>query len=576
MPRISKATEYNWKKLNSDSKEKLTKRANKTRSKKRIIATNYLDDSKANMLLKNVMEIESSVENIMYTLAYSALSQNGLLHRKHVKNFLHKYSHLEQVAIDIPADTWDSDNDILGFIYQSLITEGERNITGQYYTCKSVVEYIVGDKTLSDTETFLDPCCGSGAFLMAVKTNNPSNLYGFDINPIAVMIASVNLLIKHKDKEFFPHIFCLDFLSKDLFSSDDRKELPFKFDNIYTNPPWGSDKEGLYIHNYPSIKSKERASMVISESLSRLTDTGTLYFLLPTSLLKIKTHNDIRKLILADTTIQQIDLYNNRFDGVFTDYFSIKINPAKTTTQTYVVTSDGGNANITLSAADRTSGNIALETFNSLDNSIIEKMESSCHDRLSHSLWALGIVTGDNKNKVKKEKAEGLEPVYAGKQVDPFKLQDESSYILFDPENFQQCAKEEFFRAPEKLIYRFIAKYPIVAYDDKQCLCLNSANILIPQLDTISVKSVAALLNSTLYHYYYSLKYSDIKVLKGNLQELPFPKLTKEQDEGLSALVSDIQSSTFSLTYQQQLDKEVYSIFGITEKEQKQISARIK
>ena len=576
MPRISKATEYNWKKLKSDSKEKLTKRANKTQSKKRIIATNYLDDSKANMLLKNVMEIESSVENIMYTLAYSALSQNGILHRKHVKNFLHKYSHLEQVTIDIPADTWDSDNDILGFIYQSLITEGERNITGQYYTCKSVVEYIVGDKTLSDTETFLDPCCGSGAFLMAVKTNNPSNLYGFDINPIAVMIASVNLLIKHKDKEFFPHIFCLDFLSKDLFSSDDRKELPFKFDNIYTNPPWGSDKEGLYIHNYPSIKSKERASMVISESLSRLTDTGTLYFLLPTSLLKIKTHNDIRKLILADTTIQQIDLYNNRFDGVFTDYFSIKINPAKTTTQTYVVTSDGGNANITLSAVDRTFGNIALETFNSLDNSIIEKMESSCHDRLSHSLWALGIVTGDNKNKVKKEKTEGLEPVYAGKQVDPFKLQDESSYILFDPENFQPCAKEEFFRAPEKLIYRFIAKYPIVAYDDKQCLCLNSANILIPQLDTISVKSVAALLNSTLYHYYYSLKYSDIKVLKGNLQELPFPKLTKKQDEGLSALVSDIQSSTFSLTYQQQLDKEVYSIFGITEKEQKQISARIK
>lgn len=576
MPRISKATEYNWKKLNSDSKEKLTKRANKTQSKKRIIATNYLDDSKANMLLKNVLEIESSVENIMYTLAYSALSQNGLLQRRHVQDFLQKYSNFEQVAIDIPNGTWNSDNDILGFIYQSLITEGERNITGQYYTCKSVVEYIVGDKKLSDTETFLDPCCGSGAFLMAVKTNNPNNLYGFDINPIAVMIASVNLLLKYKDKEFTPHIYCLDFLCKDLFSSDDRNGLPFKFDNIYTNPPWGSDKEGLYTQNYPFIKSKERASMVISESLSRLASTGTLYFLLPTSLLKIKTHNDIRKLFLTDTKIQQIDLYNNRFDGVFTDYFSIKINPVKTITQSYTVTSNSGETIITLSDQDRTSGNIALETFNNLDNSIIEKMESSCHDKLSHSLWALGIVTGDNKNKVKKEKADGLEPVYAGKQVDPFKLQEESSYILFDPDNFQQCAKEEFFRAPEKLIYRFIAKYPVVAYDDKQCLCLNSANILIPQLDTISVKSVAALLNSSLYHYYYSLKYSDIKVLKGNLQELPFPKLTKKQDEGLSALVSVIQSSTFSLTYQQQLDKEVYSIFGITAKEQKQISARIK
>lgn len=576
MPRISKATEYNWKKLNSDSKEKLTKRANKTLSKKRIIATSYLDDSKANTLLKNILAVDSSVENIMYTLAYSALSQNGLLQKPHVQDFLQKYLHLELLSIDVPKDTWDAENDVLGFIYQSLITEGERNITGQYYTCKSVVEYMVGDKVLSDTETFLDPCCGSGAFLMAVKTNNPANLYGFDINPTAVMIASVNLLIKYKDKEFCPHIYCFDFLRKDLFTSDSQKDLPFKFDNIYTNPPWGSDKEGLYTHNYPYIKSKERASMIISESLNRLTNTGTLYFLLPTSLLKIKTHSDIRKLILTNTTILQIDIYKDRFDGVFTDYFSIKINPVKTTTQNYVVTSDGGDADISLSEKDRISGNIALETFNKLDNSIIEKMESSCHDKLSHSLWALGIVTGDNKNKVKKEKAEGLEPVYAGKQVDPFKLQDESSYILFDPESFQQCAKEEFFRAPEKLIYRFIAKYPVVAYDDKQCLCLNSANILIPQLDTISVKSVAALLNSTLYHYYYSLKYSDIKVLKGNLQDLPFPKLTKKQDEGLSALVTDIQSNSFSSAYQQQLDKEVYSIFGITAKEQKQILTRIK
>ena len=576
MPKISKATEYNWKKLNSDSKEKLAKRANKTQSKKRIVATNYLDDSKANTLLKNVLEVDSSLENIMYTLAYSALSKNGLLQKHHVQVFLQKYSHLEQVSIDIPEDTWNSENDVLGFIYQSLITEGERNITGQYYTCKSVVDYIIGGKVLSDTETFLDPCCGSGSFLIAVKTNNPGNLYGFDINPIAVMVSSVNLLIRHKDKEFCPHIYCLDFLSKDLSTLDSRNELPFKFDNIYTNPPWGSDKDGLYTKNYPFIKSKERASMVIYESLSRLTNTGTLYILLPTSLLKIKAHNDIRKLILTDTTIQQIDLYNNRFDGVFTDYFSIKINPVKTEKQTYVVTSDSGNAHIALSEEDRTSGNIVLETFNSLDNSIIEKMESLCHDTLSHSLWALGIVTGDNKNKVKKEKAEGLEPIYTGKQVGPFKLRDESSYILFEPENFQQCAREEYFRAPEKLIYRFISKYPVVAYDDKQCLCLNSANILIPQLDTISVKSVAALLNSTLYRYYYSLKYSDIKVLKSNLQRLPFPKLTKEQDEDLSTLVSDIQSNSFSLAYQQHLDKAVYSIFGITEKEQEQISTRIR
>lgn len=574
MPRISKATEYNWKKLNSDSKEKLTKRANKTLSTKRIIATGYLDDSNANALLQRVLAVESAIDNIMYTLVYSAFSQKGLLQKKHVQDFLQKYTNMECLYLDIPQGIWDSDKDILGFIYQSLITEGEKNITGQYYTNRSVVEYILNGKTLSETETFLDPCCGSGAFLMGVSTNNPSNLYGFDINPIAVMIASANLIIKYSEIEFTPHVYCIDYLGKDLFINN-RADIPFKFDNIYTNPPWGSDREGLYTANYPLIKSKERASMVIAESLSRLKDNGTLYFLLPTSLLKIKSHNDIRRYILSNTTIHQIDLYKDRFDGVFTDYFSIKVCPQKTQRQTYIVTSDSGNSMVTLRDSDCASGNIAIETFSKIDNSIISKMELSCNDNLSHSTWALGIVTGDNKNKVKKEQSEGFEPVYVGKNVCPFKLQDESSYILFDPGNFQQCAKEEYFRAPEKLIYRFIAKYPIVAYDDKQCLCLNSANILIPALDSISIKSVAALLNSTLYHYYYSLRFSDIKVLKGNLQELPFPKLTKEQDDELCSLVTDIQSTFYSTEYKQELDRIVYSIFGINSVEQEQIASRL-
>lgn len=575
MPRISKATESNWKKLNSDFKEKLTKRANKTLSKKRITATNYLDDSNANTLLQEVLTINSSVENIMYTLVRSVFSQKGLLKKKHIVDFLQKYDYLECLDFNVPDNIWKDDKDVLGFIYQSLITEGEKNITGQYYTKQSVVDYIMANKKLSDTETFLDPCCGSGAFLLRVNTNNPSNLYGFDVNPTAVMIASANLLVKYRDNEFMPNIYCLDYLDNNLFAPNNRNNLPLKFDNIYTNPPWGSDKDGLYTDKYPLVKSKEKASMFVVESLTRLSENGILYFLLPTSLLKIKTHSDIRKYILSNTTILQIDLYKNRFDGVFTDYFSIKVSPQKTKQQKYVVTNDNGTTEVDLSEEYKKNGNIAIETFSYLDNSIITKMEMSRHDTLSHSQWALGIVTGDNKSKVKKDKSEGLEPVYVGKHVDPFKLQNKSFYILFDPANFQQCAKEEFFRAPEKLIYRFIAKYPIVAYDDKQCLCLNSANILIPQLDSISVKSVAALLNSTLYRYYYSIKFADIKILKGNLQELPFPKLSKKQDEELSSIVSDIQRTSFTLENQKKIDQKVYAIFGINANEQNQILSRM-
>ena len=572
---LSKATEYNWKKLGSDSKDKLTTRANKTKSVKHVIANSYLENATANALLSAVLELVYPIESIIYSLVISLFTHKQIIHKGHIQAFLKKYQSLDFIEIPVDKIVWESQEDVLGFIYQSLLTEGERNITGQYYTNKEVVDYMIGGKTLADDETFLDPCCGSGAFLLGVSTNNPSNLYGFDINPIAVMIASANLLAKYADVEFMPHIYCVDFLKKGLFI-DAPQDLPNKFDNIYTNPPWGSDKAGIYSADFPLVKSKERASMVLVEALDYLKETGTLYFLLPSSLLKIKTHNDIRKYLLSSTSIRQIDIYDKRFDGVFTDFFSIKLQKEHVKEQSYIVTNDNFRTEILLSESDRQTGNIIFESISEMDKSIMQKMESLRHDDLTHSWWALGIVTGDNKNKVRKECEPGMEPVYSGKQVEPFSLGETCSYLLFNPKTFQQCAKTEYFRASEKLIYRFIAKYPIVAYDDRQCLCLNSANILIPEVDGISIKSVAALLNSTLYRYYYSMKFPDIKVLKGNLQALPFPKLTKNQDEELSFLVSSIQRYGYSDKYQHSIDQAVYSIFYVNQAEQVHIQRRIK
>lgn len=571
---LSKATEYNWKKLKSNPKDKLTKRANKTQSNKYVIANSYLNDTKVNGLLDVVSGLDCSLECIMYSLVISLLTNKNIIHKQYVLEFLKHYQNLTYINIPVDESIWNTQEDVLGFIYQSLLTEGERNITGQYYTGRLIVKCMLDGKVLDTNETFLDPCCGSGAFLLEVTTDNPSNLYGFDINPIAVMIASANLLSKYSHLEFTPHVYCVDYLKKGVIGAIS-SDVPFKFDNIYTNPPWGSDKSGIYTSAFPMIKSKEKASMVLVESLARLKDSGTLYFLLPTSLLKIKTHSDIRKYLLSSTTIRQIDLYDNKFDGVFTDFFSIKLNPRQADNQTYIVTNFETKSEVHLSEQDKRDGNIIIEPRNALDESIMYKMDSMRHDDLTHSHWALGIVTGDNKNKVKKENGLGLEPVYSGKQVKPFSLCEGDSYISFAPESFQQCAKAEYFRAPEKLIYRFIAKYPIVAYDDKQCLCLNSANILIPDVDSISTKSVAALLNSTLYRYYYSMKFSDIKVLKGNLQKLPFPKLSAKQDHELTSLVSSIQINEYSDDFQHRIDSTVYSIFNITPAEQSYIQTRI-
>lgn len=123
---ISKATEYNWKKLKIDSKDKLTKRANKTKSAKRIVANNYVDDANANELLSLVVDLCKPIECIMYSLVVSLLKSKQLIHTPHVRNFLEKYRYIDYIDIPVPEHVWDSNIDVLGFIYQSLLTEGER------------------------------------------------------------------------------------------------------------------------------------------------------------------------------------------------------------------------------------------------------------------------------------------------------------------------------------------------------------------------------------------------------------------------------------------------------------------
>ena len=55
----------------------------------------------------------------------------------------------------------------------------------------------------------------------------------------------------------------------------------------------------------------------------------------------------------------------------------------------------------------------------------------------------------------------------------------------------------------------------------------------------MSIKSVLAFLNSSLFNFLYVKRFDDIKILKGNLSALPFPKITQEDDAKLSALVDE-------------------------------------
>lgn len=564
MPNISRATEYNWRRLNSSAAGKLKARANKTASTRRITATSYLNSPKANQLLLAVENVNAPIPDIMYSLCHKALQEAGIADCPHVMSFLNGYREHSLLPVPFPDGCFEPDTDTLGFIYQSLTSEGSRNRTGLYYTSSEIVSHLIKTVNPAPDETILDPCCGSGAFLLQCRTEHPENLHGYDNDPITVMIASVNLLLKYRHIAFTPNIQYRDFLDYGLFTDIDQ---PDGFDYIFTNPPWGTDRTALYAGFYPAVKSNERASMVVTAALGTLKPHGRAIFVLPVSLLKTSIHADIRKYLLRNFRILRIDLFNKRFDGVYTNFFAIEIENSRPNTgeQTYQVT-DAANTSewITLSEADITAGNIRMSVESDLARSIMQKVDARCRTTLSGCRFALGIVTGDNKNKLLAAPAPGAEPIYTGKEIAPMRLTAPNKYIIYNRADFQQCAPDECYRAPEKLIYRFIARYPIVSYDTSGALCLNSANIIIPDIDGISAKCIAALLNSALYRFYYTSKFHDIKVLKGNLQKLPIPQLTANEDNILSALADSNDSIA--------INDFIFNLFGISQSEQTYIA----
>ena len=449
---------------------------------------------------------------------------------------------IEELA-DIPLS--DGEWDILGLIYQSLLTEGEKNRSGAYYTPPAVVRDMVRGLPFESGQIFLDPCCGSGSFLLGlVRAGVPTEqIFGCDIDPVAVMIAKTNLICECGQAKAATRIVCGDFLTEDL-------ALPEKFDYILTNPPWGAMGKG------------ESFSDFLHKGCEKLGENGAMRYLLPDSFLNVRTHREIRRHLLEKECITQIRLYDERFEGVSTGCIGVEVRHGADAGIHVVGRGMDTRLNVQEILQDK---DCVIALIDDIDRSIWEKVCARGRHTLEKSVWALGIVTGDNQRHLKDAPSAGNEPVYTGKEVGMYRLSAPRRYIRYDRSAFQQCAKEEYYRAAEKLIYRFISDRPVFALDISGALCLNSANILIPKVDGLSVRTVMGLLNSRLYQYLYIRRFGGVKILKGNLQKLPLPQLSVQENEAMDVLVQDIMNGSDAA--ENALQTRIFELFGLTQGE---------
>lgn len=467
---------------------------------------------------------------------------------------------------------YEPNEDVLGLIYISCKNMANRKATGSYYTPTKVVKKLISKLAFQNSDRILDPCCGTGNFLLQLPDYIPfDSIYGNDIDTTSVKITRLNMALKYNVPivSIYEHITELNYLIDSNFNN---------FQYIIGNPPWGyeflDDEKTKLKTIFKSIsgKSIESYDLFIEQALNHLSPNGHLAFVLPEAILNVKAHSNIRQILLENCSIKHLDFLGNAFDGVQCPCIILDLEYTQTTLSTLGMIVSIDTQTFTIN----TERNITYENFSftmpDIEYNIMYKIRNieNASYLLGNADFALGIVTGNNKEYISNTKTNENEMLLKGADISKYHINTSTNYITFKPESFQQVAPIEMYRAQEKLLYRFISNQFVFAYDNKQTLSLNSCNIVIPKIPGIKMKYVLAILNSRIAQFIYKREFNSVKVLRSHIENIPIPLVDESIQDRIIAitdrLISGLENSIAKTVYDE-LDLLIANIFNLTANE---------
>lgn len=477
--------------------------------------------------------------------------------------------------------TYEHSEDILGLIYISCINIRCRKATGSYYTPTKVVKKLISNLNIKKSDKILDPCCGTGNFLLQLPQNVAwNNIYGNDIDPVSVKITRLNMALKYSDASI--ETIC-QHITKSNYLTEYNKS---GFNYIIGNPPWGynfSETEKTQLrrtHTAISKKNVESYDIFIEHALSNLAEDGQLSYVVPEAILNVKAHTDIRNIILQKTSIKYLEFLGNAFDQVHCPCIILQLSRTKAPFSTMGMKvrkeEDAFEIKTERTVSPKYFSFITTDSEYEILNKIKENNNISF--LADNADFALGIVTGNNKAYISSQKAPGNEIVLKGANICKYHIKPGNNFINFMPEHFQQTAPTEIYRAPEKLLYRFICNELVFAYDDKQTLSLNSCNIIIPKLDGVNIKFILAILNSRIAQFIYKKQFNSIKVLRSHIENIPIPIVNRQTQNKIIAITDLLiqgQNIRKATMLYNKLDSMICQLFDFTQNEQKIIQKAV-
>ncbi len=471
---------------------------------------------------------------------------------------------------------YEHNEDILGLLYLSLKNIGNRKATGSYYTPTNVVKKLCTSLLLKNEpegKTILDPCCGTGNFLLQLPASyTPEHVFGNDIDAVSVKLARINYALKFMIPEkqmIYSHITEQDYL---LFSPD------LKFDFIIGNPPWGYEytnaQKEILLAKFVSASGSniESYDVFVEQAFHHLKPDGILSFILPEAFLNVKAHRPIRNILLTENSIQYVEFLGNAFDKVQCPCILLQcIHTGTAFSSVGLTVNDGTRTFIIQQERNITADCFSFRTTDE-EYHLLDKIKNHGHKTTLNRQadFALGIVTGNNKKFITDEKREDNEMILKGSDLCKYRFHDTDHYIVFKPESFQQVAPTQFYRAEEKLLYRFICNQLVFAYDNRKTLSLNSCNILIPQIPGIAIKFVMAVLNSRIAQFYFKKSFHSVKVLRSHIEQIPIPVADKVAQENIIQLADLLISATDENTIIEiydKIDREIAEIYDLSREE---------
>jgi site-specific DNA-methyltransferase (adenine-specific) len=411
--------------------------------------------------------------------------------------------------------------------YEQSLSVADRNKQGIYYTPEAVIEEMFeAIVCVDDNDTFLDPCCGTGNFLIKAleKGFKPENIYGFDIDQTALEIA--NKRFYQTTGKTTQHIKNLNLLEENHHQ---------KYNFIFTNPPWGykfnSEEKIYYAKKFNHGIKIDSAALFVILALNLLEKNGYLGVLLPDAFFNIGAFVSVRKKILEKRVLRLID-HEKPFTGLQTRAYSVIVqNNNKNASKTKCFFKNKKSYQRDQQSFFNNPNSIINFDTSTEEEKVISQLYSIPHQNLKgKAKWGLGIVTGDNAKHLKSTQEKGCKPIYRGCDIDKEKINAAQFYIVEDFSKFQQTAHKSLYLANKKIVYRFINSELIFALDNKQRYFLNSANFFIlnkkntPFTEnniSITEEQLVFLMNTEIMSWLFKKIFNTHKVLRNDLECLP-------------------------------------------------------